>query len=80
MTCTDTLWMRLTALLVAIAGLCFILYPAIRPFSDESTLQGAEASLPPLGFLRTRWPWVGFILLILGLLGLGAASYANNEG
>ncbi|MFZ3149045.1 MAG: hypothetical protein WA137_08375 [Methanothrix sp.] len=70
MTCTNTLWMRLTALSLAIAGVCFILYPAIRPFSEESTLQGAEAFASSSWLLAHSLAMVGFILLILGLLGL----------
>jgi hypothetical protein len=70
MTCTNTLWMRLTAFSLAIAGLCFILYPAIRPFSDESTLQGAEAFAASSWLLAHSLAMIGFILLILGLLGL----------
>ncbi len=61
---------RLAAFALVIAGVCFVLYPAIRPFSDESTLQGARA------FATSAWPlahslaMVGFILLTLGLLGV----------
>jgi hypothetical protein len=40
---TNTLRIRLTAISLALSGIFFILYPAIRPFSDELFLQGAEA-------------------------------------
>jgi len=70
MTHTNTLRTRLTALSLAIAGVCFALYPAIRPFTDESTLQGAEAFASPAWFLAHSSAMVGFILLTLGLLGL----------
>ncbi len=70
MTCTNTPWMRLTALSLAIAGVCFILYPAIRPFSDESTLQGARAFATSSWLLAHSLAMVGFILLMLGMLGL----------
>ena len=70
MTHTNTLWTRLTALSFAIAGICFALYPAIRPFTDESTLQGAEAFASPAWLLAHSSAMVGFILLTLGLLGL----------
>ena len=70
MTYTNTLWMRLTALSLAIAGVCFVLYQAIRPFSDESTLQGAEAFATSSWLLAHSLAMVGFILLTLGLLGL----------
>jgi hypothetical protein len=38
---------RLGALALAVSGILFVLYPAIRPFSDEVTLQGAEAFASP---------------------------------
>ncbi len=31
------------AVALAVAGLCFLAYPALRPYSDESTLAGAAA-------------------------------------
>ncbi len=70
MTYTSTFWTRLTALSLAIAGVCFVLYPAIRPFSDESTLRGAEAFAASSWLLAHSLAMVGFILLTLGLLGL----------
>ncbi len=66
----NTLWTRLTALSLAVAGVCFALYPAIRPFSDEASLQGAEAFAAPSWLLAHSLAMVGFILLTLGLLGL----------
>lgn len=61
---------RLSAMALAIAGIFFLLYPALRPFSDEVSLQGAAA------FASTRWlaahmlAMVAFTLIPLGLLGL----------
>jgi hypothetical protein len=52
-----------------ISGILFVLYPAIRPFSDETSLQGAAA------FASTEWlvahilAMIAFTLLPLGLLG-----------
>jgi hypothetical protein len=69
MTRNNTLWTRLTALSLAIAGVCFALYPAIRPFSDESSLQAAEAFATFSWLLAHSLAMVGFILLSLGLLG-----------
>ncbi len=63
---------RLAALALALAGICFVLYPAIRPFSDESPLPEAKAA----AFASSSWvlahslAMVGFILLMLGLFGL----------
>ncbi len=54
---------RLAALSLVASGILFVLYPAIRPFSDESSLQGAEA------FASSAWV-LAFILLALGPLGL----------
>jgi hypothetical protein len=40
---------RLGALALGMAGVFFVLYPAIRPYSDETSLQGAAA------FASTAW-------------------------
>src|ERR1700730_7179635 len=61
---------RLGGLALAVAGVFFVLYPAIRPYSDETSLQGAAA------FASTAWigahvrAMLGFILGTLGLLAL----------
>lgn len=61
---------RLAAMALAVAGILFVLYPALRPFSDEASLLGAAA------FASTEWivahvlAMLGFILLTLGLFGL----------
>lgn len=60
----------LTAISLAIAGVLFVLYPALRPFSSETGLEGAQA------FASTNWiiahslAMAGFILLGLALLGV----------
>ena len=61
---------RLAALALVIAGACFLAYPAIRPYTDETTLAGAEAFASPAWLLAHSLAIVGFILLVLGLLGL----------
>ncbi len=54
----------------ALSGLFFVLYPAIRPFSSEVGLDGAQA------FASSRWivahslGILGFVLFGLGALGL----------
>jgi len=64
---------RLLAGALAVAGILFVLYPAIRPFSDEISFQGAAA------FASTAWvvahvlAMAGFILLMLGLLAVQRA-------
>ena len=60
----------LAALSLAIAGACFFAYPAIRPYTDEASLAGAEAFASPAWILSHTLAMVGFILLVLGLLGL----------
>lgn len=61
---------RLAALSLVIAGACFLAYPAIRPYTDEASLAGAEAFASPAWLLSHTLAIVGFILLVLGLLGL----------
>ena len=64
---------RLGAVALAIAGILFFLYPAIRPFSDETTLQGAAAFASTAWILAHMLAMVAFTLLVLGLLGLYSA-------
>jgi hypothetical protein len=56
--------------MLAIAGLLFVLYPALRPFSDEVTLQGAAAFASSLWIVAHVLAMLGFVLAALGLLGL----------
>lgn len=67
---SNILLIRLAALSVVISGIFFVLYPAIRPFSDESSLQGAEAFASFSWILAHSLAMVAFVLLALGLLGL----------
>jgi hypothetical protein len=67
---TRTLRTRLAALSLVIAGACFLAYPAIRPYSDEASIAGAEAFASTAWLLSHTLAMVGFILLTLGLLGL----------
>jgi hypothetical protein len=52
------------------SGVFFVLYPAIRPFSDESSLQGAEAFASFSWIIAHSLAIMAFVLLTLGLLGL----------
>lgn len=61
---------RLGALALALSGILFLLYPVLRPFSDEVSLQGAAAFASPFWVLAHILAVVGFILLALSLLGL----------
>ena len=69
---------RFGAAALALAGVLFVLYPALRPFSDETSLEGAAA------FASGRWlaahmlAMLAFTVLGLGLLGLHAAFQASS--
>ena len=65
-----TLGARLTSACFALAGLLFVLYPAIRPFSDEKSLQGAAAFGSDAWVISHSLAIIAFILLVLGLLGM----------
>ncbi len=67
---TNRLLMRLAIFSLAIAGICFVLYPSIRPFSDESTLKGAYAFASSAWVIAHSLAMIGFILIALGLFGL----------
>jgi hypothetical protein len=62
--------LRLSAAALVISGILFVLYPAIRPFSDEVTMQGAEAFGEPQWLVAHMLAMVAFTLLPLGMLGL----------
>lgn len=61
---------RLGALALAVAGVLFVLYPAIRPYSDETSLQGAAAFASSAWIVAHVMAMLGFLLMSLGLLGL----------
>jgi hypothetical protein len=62
---------RLGALCLAIAGAMFVLYPAIRPWTDESTMYGATRAMASNAWVASHlFAIIGFILVPLGLLAL----------
>jgi hypothetical protein len=62
---------RLGALALAVAGLLFVLYPALRPWKDESTVAGAMGAMGSGGWVVSHlFAMIGFILVPLGLLAL----------
>jgi hypothetical protein len=61
---------RLAAMALAVAGILFVLYPALRPFSDEASLLGAAAFASREWIVAHVLAMLGFILLTLGLFGL----------
>jgi hypothetical protein len=59
----------LAAVALAVSGILFVLYPALRPFSDEVSLAGAAAFASPFWVLAHTLAIIAFILLVLGLGG-----------
>ena len=66
---TDT-EQRMAAVALVVAGVCFLLYPTIRPFADEDSLAGAEAFASDAWVIAHLLAVVAFILFALGWLGL----------
>ena len=59
---TTAFRVRLGAGALAIAGALFVVYPALRPFSDETSLQGAAAFASTAWIVAHMLAMVGFIL------------------
>lgn len=60
---------RLGAIALAIAGVLFVLYPAVRPWHDESTVDGAMKAMSSGSWIASHlFAMIGFILVPLGLL------------
>ncbi len=56
---------------LAFAGLMFLLYPAVRPWHDETTAAGATASMASGAWVAAHFfAILGFIAVALGLLAL----------
>ncbi|BCJ61141.1 hypothetical protein Jiend_45630 [Micromonospora endophytica] len=65
---------RAGAVALAAAAVMFVLYPALRPWHDESTATGALASLSASTWVPSHtFAMIGFILVPLGLLALAQA-------
>jgi hypothetical protein len=60
----------LTSLAFAVAGLLFVIYPALRPFSDEKSLQAAAAFGSNAWIVSHSFAIAGFILIVVGLFGI----------
>ncbi|HEX5440133.1 MAG TPA: hypothetical protein VFW76_04570, partial [Ktedonobacterales bacterium] len=76
---TNAARVRLGAVSLVVAGILFVLYPAMRPFSDEglsgssssdTLLRAATAFASPERVLAHMLGMLGFTLVGLGLLGL----------
>lgn len=60
---------RLAAAALAVAGVLFFLYPALRPWRDESTADGALQAMSSPWWVATHlFAMIGFILVPLALL------------
>ncbi|WP_043843746.1 hypothetical protein [Amycolatopsis taiwanensis] len=70
---TDIRGARAAAIGLGLAGVLFAVYPATRPYSDESTLDGAAAMASPAWIVAHLAAVVGFVLVSLGLLALRLA-------
>ena len=61
------------ALCLFVAGVLFVLYPAVRPWKDESTVDGAVAAMSSPAWVASHaFAMIGFILVVLGLLAVVA--------
>lgn len=72
---------RLGAPALALAGALFVLYPAVRPWHDESTVDGAIASMSSGAWVASHlFAMIGFILVPLALLALrGVLAGSRSE-
>lgn len=62
-------YVGLASLSFALAGPLFVLYPAIRPFSDETSLNGAAAFGSTAWVVAHSMAIAAFVLLVLGIFG-----------
>lgn len=66
---------RLAAASLGLAGLLFLLYPAVRPWHDESTVDGAVASLGSSAWVAAHlFAMLGFVLVAIALPALRPAG------
>jgi hypothetical protein len=69
----STARIRLSALALATAGVLFVLYPVTRPWTDESTPEGALTAMSSPAWVASHlFAIIGFILVPLGLLAVHA--------
>lgn len=66
--------LRLSMLPYGISGIAFALYPIIRPFSDEATMQGAKAFASGEWMVSHILAMIAFTFLPLGFLELQKSS------
>jgi hypothetical protein len=66
--------LRAAAAALAVGGVLFAAYPALRPYTDETTLEGARAFASTAWVVSHTMGMLGFIGLAIGLLGVHAAQ------
>jgi hypothetical protein len=72
---------RFGAVTLALSGLLFLLYPAVRPWHDESTVGGAIASMSSGAWVAAHlFAILSLVLMPLGMLALCAMSAAIRGG
>jgi hypothetical protein len=72
---------RFGAITLVLAGLLFFLYPAVRPWHDESTVAGALASLSTSAWVAAHlFAVFSLILMPLGMLAVSAMSAGHRGG
>ncbi len=65
---------RAASLSLAAAGVLFLLYPVVRPWTDETTADGAHEAMASGAWVAAHaFAMIGFILVPLALLGLREA-------
>ncbi|MGF7046421.1 uncharacterized membrane protein YidH (DUF202 family) [Paenibacillus sp. DS2015] len=75
---TSLFRVRFAAILLAVAGLLFAIYPFLRPFSDEVSLQGATAFASVEWLVSHLIAMLAFILLTFGLYGVYVVLQETN--
>ncbi|GHJ47854.1 hypothetical protein Cs7R123_51960 [Catellatospora sp. TT07R-123] len=66
---------RLAAAALTVAGILFLLYPALRPWADESTAAGALHAMSSPWWVATHlFAMAGFILVPLALLRVSSVA------
>ena len=70
---------KLGAVSLAISGILFVLYPALRPFSSEKGLDGAAAFGSNQWIAAHMLAMVGFTLLALGIVGWYSALQSTEH-
>jgi hypothetical protein len=72
---------RWGAAALATAAVMFVLYPAVRPWEDESTVEGATAAMSSPAWVASHlFAMIGFILASLGLLALAGVLAGSPAG